>query len=101
MSPHRAEPKAGPGRKGVTVAGGRMPVVTRERTRRRPLWRLVQARWLIQIGLVLLLVALALWRVDLNAVAQSFADANYGWLLVAFGIYVVARFVHAIEWRMT
>jgi uncharacterized protein (TIRG00374 family) len=63
--------------------------------------RVVTNRWLIQGVIVGGLLALALTRIDLPALADAFAKVSYGWLVLALAIYIGSRMVHALEWQIT
>ncbi|HYM14845.1 MAG TPA: lysylphosphatidylglycerol synthase transmembrane domain-containing protein [Dehalococcoidia bacterium] len=57
--------------------------------------------WLWQITLGAVLLALAIWQVNFHGLGDAFANASYGWLLLAMGVYIISRIVHAYEWRIT
>lgn len=62
---------------------------------------LLRSPWLIQLTVAAALLGLAAWQVDLTAFGRSFAEAQYGWLVLALAVYVAARVVHALEWQIT
>jgi hypothetical protein len=61
---------------------------------------LIRSRWTFEILLAAVLLTLALVRVDLRGVGTSFANAQYGWALLAAAIYALTRVVHAIHWQL-
>ena len=63
--------------------------------------RLATNRWVIQIVIVAVLLAVALFRLDFKALAQAFADVHYAWLVFALVVYIGSRLVHAVEWQIT
>ncbi len=63
--------------------------------------RIVTNRWLVQLLVLGVLLGLAAWRIDLRELGDAFAGARYGWLILAFAVYVGSRVVHAWEWQIT
>ncbi len=63
--------------------------------------RIMRNPWLLQAVLAAVLLALAVWQVDLHEVGTAFRDASYAWLALALGVYVFSRMVHALEWQIT
>lgn len=63
--------------------------------------RLLRNPWLIQLAVAVALLALAAWQVNLRALGRSFAEARYGWLILALTVYLASRTIHAMEWRIT
>lgn len=58
-------------------------------------------RWLLQSVVVVVLLGLAAWRINLRELGDSFAEAQYGWLVFALAVYIGSRVVHAWEWQIT
>ena len=54
----------------------------------------------IGLAVSLLFVALLLWRVDFAELGDAFADARPAWLVLAFGVYLVALWVRGARWRL-
>ena len=54
----------------------------------------------IGLAVSLLFVALLLWRVDFAELGDAFADARPAWLVLAFGVYLVALWVRGDRWRL-
>jgi uncharacterized protein (TIRG00374 family) len=63
--------------------------------------RVLRSPWLFQILAGGVLVGLAAWQIDFAALGSSFRHAEYGWLALAFAIYLGARIVHTWEWQIT
>jgi uncharacterized protein (TIRG00374 family) len=63
--------------------------------------RVLRSAWTFQIAFAVVLLALAAWQVDLGDLLHTFNHAAYGWLLVAFAIYIASRVVHTVEWQIT
>ncbi len=59
----------------------------------------IWSRWAFEIVLAAALLTVALARVDLRDVGTSFANAQYGWALLAALIYALSRVVHSIHWQ--
>ncbi len=68
---------------------------------RSALGRVLRSAWTFQIAFAAALLALAAWQVDLGDLLHTFNHATYGWLAVAFAIYLGSRVVHTIEWQIT
>jgi Lysylphosphatidylglycerol synthase TM region len=62
---------------------------------------LLRYQWAIHLAVVVALLGLVAWRINLTHLARSFADAQYGWLIVVTVVYVMSRAVHALEWQIT
>lgn len=71
-----------------------------ERTGPGRLRRIITNRWLIQLIVVGVLLAFAVWRIDIRELGGAFAEARYGWLLIALVVYTGSRVVHAWEWQI-
>ena len=54
----------------------------------------------IGLAVSLLFVALLLWRVDFAELGDAFGAAQPAWLVLAFGVYLVALWVRGARWRM-
>ncbi len=76
--------------------GGAPEVLLRTRLRRVAL-----SPWSFQAAVAAVLIALVVWQVDLVDLGHAFRDAEYGWLLLALAVYLIARVVHTWEWQMT
>ena len=77
-------------------------------TKRSPLaraWRrvvkIVWRPWLFQFGLAGVLLGVMIWQVDFSDVVDTFRNANYAWVALAFVVYAVSRVVHTWEWQIT
>ncbi|MDP9236930.1 MAG: flippase-like domain-containing protein [Chloroflexota bacterium] len=57
--------------------------------------------WVFQIVVAAALIGLVIWQVDLEDLGHAFRHAEYGWLVLALLIYLVARVVHTWEWQLT
>lgn len=78
---------------GATRVGGR-------RLSRR-LRKALYHPWLFQAAIVALLVGLAAWEIDLREVVDAFSRARYEFVAAALVLYVAARWLHAVEWKLT
>lgn len=56
-------------------------------------------RFLIGVGVSLLLLLVLLFQVDLSEVGDALADANYWYLIPSIALYFVAVFFRAVRWR--
>ena len=54
----------------------------------------------IGLAVSLLFIALLLWRVDFAELGDAFAEARPAWLVLAFGVYLVALWARGARWRL-
>ncbi len=71
------------------------------RPQRSPVAHIARSAWTFQIVFAAVLLALAVWQIDLSELLHAFDHAAYGWLAVALSIYFAARMVHTVEWQIT
>ncbi len=57
--------------------------------------------WTFQIVIATVLLAVAIWQIDVGEVAATFRHANYAWVAFGVVVYVMSRIVHTWEWQMT
>jgi glycosyltransferase 2 family protein len=62
---------------------------------------LLHSHWPIRLAVAVALLGLVIWQINLTHLARSFGDAQYGWLIIVTGVYVMSRAVHALEWQIT
>ncbi len=70
-------------------------------TRRRGLVRALWHPWLFQALLVAVLLAVAVFQIDLHEVRVTLDSVRYDWLLAALAVYILARWIPAIDWQLT
>jgi uncharacterized protein (TIRG00374 family) len=73
----------------------------KDRGNRGPTRRLLSGPLLVQLAVAAVLIGLAAWQINFRKLGATFANANYAWLVIATGVYVFSRLVHAYEWRIT
>ena len=62
--------------------------------------RLRGRRTWFQIALTGIFLGILIWRVNLGSVFQTFAHANYIWVLPALLCFSASKLIHAYRWRL-
>lgn len=57
-------------------------------------------RWTAQVVITGVLVALAVWRADLDEALEAFQRANYAWAGLALAVMSVSKIIAAARWQL-
>jgi uncharacterized protein (TIRG00374 family) len=64
------------------------------------LLRLLKSPWTFQLAATAAFMALAVWRVDLERVAEPLGRANYGWAVLALAVSTSTKVIDTMRWRV-